>query len=401
MLLLNHFFIYNLGISKRQYDAAVCANKEIDWTCSTCRPKSLFNFTAALHRILAPTSRPRKRVLPLIPLIHAEQMRIAYLSMDELQQPLFVHGHDFPVCLYSQYLLRRFFPDLSTFSTLSTTADGNCLFNAVSILVGGNERLAPELRLRSLIELTNNKEFYLNKHNMFSNTADYDEAVLDCARIGSYSCVWTLCALSTVLKRDIISLYPAINGEEDAAVGILTCDLHPRTREYVDSEPIRILWTRTQPVASGMFWTPNHFVPLTPRALTSELHVELHPTSESTMECKSHSDVMPSEDSPLVQDSEVIPSEDYPQAVSPSEETPQVPNYDVTPSEDCSPPVPNSDVVPSQDTLPVPSEDCPTVPNCELPEPPMIVEAHKGGKRLLFNGFCYVKNKLNAKKTKM
>ena len=33
--------------------------------------------------------------------------------------------------------------------------------------------------------------------------------------------MWTLCALATVLKRDIVSLYPAVNGVDDVAVTIL------------------------------------------------------------------------------------------------------------------------------------------------------------------------------------
>ena len=74
------------------------------------------------------------------------------------------------------------------------------LFNAVSYLLCGQESMAAELRLWTLIELTNNKQFYLAKYGkyVFSGTADYDEAILDCAKEGAYSCIWTLCGLATL-----------------------------------------------------------------------------------------------------------------------------------------------------------------------------------------------------------
>ena len=56
---------------------------------------------------------------------------------------------------------------------------------------------------------------------MFSGTADYDEAIIDCAKEGAYSCIWTLCGLATVVGRDIISVYPAVNGPNDAGAVIL------------------------------------------------------------------------------------------------------------------------------------------------------------------------------------
>ena len=50
----------------------------------------------------------------------------------------------------------------SEIQPIKTTGDGNCLFNAASKSVCGNERMASELRLQTSFELINNQEFYSN-----------------------------------------------------------------------------------------------------------------------------------------------------------------------------------------------------------------------------------------------
>lgn len=96
--------------------------------------------------------------------------------------------------------------------------------------------------------------------------ADYDESIVDCAQVGGHSSIWTLCALATVLSRHIVSVYPPVNGENDAAPGILNVEVAARpTSSFVTAlEPIRILWTRLQRINPRLQWTPNHFVPLVP-----------------------------------------------------------------------------------------------------------------------------------------
>ena len=43
-----------------------------------------------------------------------------------------------------------------------TKGDGNCLFNAASIALCGTEKLSAELRIRTVIELADNLQFYKN-----------------------------------------------------------------------------------------------------------------------------------------------------------------------------------------------------------------------------------------------
>ena len=59
-------------------------------------------------------------------------------------------------------MARSLLPENKTYSAIQpikTTGDGNCLFNAASKSVCGNERMASELRLRTSFELINNQEF--------------------------------------------------------------------------------------------------------------------------------------------------------------------------------------------------------------------------------------------------
>ena len=74
-------------------------------------------------------------------------------------------------------------------------------------------------------------------------------------------------ALSSVLQREIRSVYPAMNGVLDKCVGILNTTLCPRIANKKRSfESIYLMWTRAEgKLESGnefRTWVPNHFVPL-------------------------------------------------------------------------------------------------------------------------------------------
>ena len=44
-----------------------------------------------------------------------------------------------------------------------TRGDGNCLFNALSIAICGNESLSIEIKVRTCIEMSTNQEFYISQ----------------------------------------------------------------------------------------------------------------------------------------------------------------------------------------------------------------------------------------------
>ena len=116
------------------------------------------------------------------------------------------------------------------------------------LLLCGDEHMAMELRLRTLIELACNKQYYLSKElaSVFTSFANYDESVIDCAKVSGYSSIWTMWALSFVLERDIISLYPAANGSGDLANQNLNVTFTPRLKD-VENEVMYIMWSRVNP----------------------------------------------------------------------------------------------------------------------------------------------------------
>ncbi|KAK6171811.1 hypothetical protein SNE40_018238 [Patella caerulea] len=67
--------------------------------------------------------------------------------------------------LSARVLLHRYLPVLQC-NPLKTSGDKNCLFNAVSILLQGDEKLSVALRYLSCLTLIENKQFY-KKHRIF------------------------------------------------------------------------------------------------------------------------------------------------------------------------------------------------------------------------------------------
>ena len=66
-----------------------------------------------------------------------------------------------------------------------TTGDGNCLFNAVSIALTGNEDCAAELRLRTSVEMALNADTYqrcLDYDQLMTHSLSYSASMKDCSR---------------------------------------------------------------------------------------------------------------------------------------------------------------------------------------------------------------------------
>ena len=77
---------------------------------------------------------------------------------------------------------------------------------------------------------------------------------------GAFSSAWTVQAAATVLQRNIVSVYPALNGVLDKIVGILNTTFQPRGK--AKGRTVYILWSSTSFSKTGKTWTPNHFAPL-------------------------------------------------------------------------------------------------------------------------------------------
>ena len=131
----------------------------------------------------------------------------------------------------------------------------------------GDDSLATELRLRTVIELMANFDWYMNEHqhDAFERLCgvSFDEDVRECAVNGGSVSIWAIAGLATVIRRSIVSVYPAVNGTNDPVATILNRTLRPRVSDGSRSA-IFIMWTHSVHHVPGTHWIPNHFVPLVP-----------------------------------------------------------------------------------------------------------------------------------------
>ena len=116
----------------------------------------------------------------------------------------------------------------------------------------------------------------------------YQKEVLSCAKKGTYMGIWQLHQLSSVLQREIISVYPSDRGL-NVRQHLNRC-IRPRCD--ISHEPAAaILWTSTRNKEMTIAqWVPNHFAPLLPvttqpdfvkQDVAVEKHdEELHPEPE-------------------------------------------------------------------------------------------------------------------------
>ncbi|CAF2144359.1 unnamed protein product [Rotaria magnacalcarata] len=129
--------------------------------------------------------------------------------------------------------------DVQNMIPIEVAADGNCLYNSIICLSGNTASTPSELRVRSLIELVKNENFY---HNRFAHiVGPVNEAIKNIARNFSFSELYEIAALSNVLKCNI--------------------QIQHRVQSNLS------IWTHTESEiekrrSNAGNWSPNHFVPL-------------------------------------------------------------------------------------------------------------------------------------------
>jgi hypothetical protein len=93
--------------------------------------------------------------------------------------------------------------------------DGNCLFNAISLVLFGHENASSEIRLKTFFELFDNAAYYERVHVKYfipDVSPPLASAIRQCTQIGSYSCTWTMHTAITLIGKPIKSVYPVVNG---------------------------------------------------------------------------------------------------------------------------------------------------------------------------------------------
>ncbi|XP_068700046.1 uncharacterized protein [Montipora foliosa] len=212
-----------------------------------------------------------------------ECLQSACNSIKDKLPPLVLHEDiDFSsnaVDTYSQRLVPV--TKESAYLALKTTGDGNCFFRAASILAFGHQGKHEEMRLRTVVELATNSEFYLrNKDNerriaaqeqllIQSNEqknvkidrnilkTEFQVDVLTTVSLSTRASDWHLQALGTVLDRQVQSVFPECGtAEAREYYDALFC---PRLYDS-EKDCVTIMWTRTGGDTTPFI--PNHFVPL-------------------------------------------------------------------------------------------------------------------------------------------
>ena len=175
------------------------------------------------------------------------------------------------------------------YKAVKTTGNGNCLYNAVSFALMGDESYAILRRLLVALELDINVSFYAQhpkftyfpsgcchpntvftlcltrrSNDIFHDSAQNRElAVFSEARNASKPKEWSgyfqVSALTVVLARPVFLSYPDCpSWTRDFVHGII----YPRMAKF-SSETVFLLWTREgSDDRPGAWFEPNHFVPL-------------------------------------------------------------------------------------------------------------------------------------------
>ncbi|KAL3889316.1 hypothetical protein ACJMK2_001660 [Sinanodonta woodiana] len=99
--------------------------------------------------------------------------------------------------------------DCPTYRPFLTTGDGNCLFNALSITLGGAESMCCEIKVSTCIEMAYITQNYSRDFMLCSPS--FIEALMNCAKFGAYSSAWTIQAASDVLNCNTNAFYPKVN----------------------------------------------------------------------------------------------------------------------------------------------------------------------------------------------
>ncbi len=176
----------------------------------------------------------------------------------------------------------------SNIQPITPTADGNCLFNAVSRSIWGNEGMAIRLRLLTSLELLKNQHFYSNhpatNHvTSMTKSSIYDAVIFNdrapgrmspvvfnesmkretiiTLKNGAFSGVLQIMGLASAMNCTIQMIYP---DKKHRLYALLNGTFKPRLSS--SSAPvITIMWTNMSgwPNQSYTF-TANHFVPLLP-----------------------------------------------------------------------------------------------------------------------------------------
>ena len=145
---------------------------------------------------------------------------------------------------------------------LKSSADGSCLYNAVSILLCGNESMKHSLRFKAFEYLAQNYDklnsivYRIDPATICSPTVK--ETMKDLASENGWGSHFAIIALSNVIGAPITVLYPAVCKNKISEV--LSKTYNPKSRKNM--KEYKIMWTNMNIDAFNTLQPCNHFVPL-------------------------------------------------------------------------------------------------------------------------------------------
>ncbi|MEW8547997.1 MAG: hypothetical protein AB2693_31215 [Candidatus Thiodiazotropha sp.] len=189
----------------------------------------------------------------------------------------------------SVQILNMFHPVMNTdVYPLQTVGDGNCLYRAASLALTGSQEYHTLLRLKTAIEVIQNRQSYdtKKKHNDFLNgtrivTSDYQKLVKDVVTKNTYAEMAHMYALSASLGFGIHSYYPPqLNSELSSA---FTRDVYGRKIEPGSNCKLSVMWTSAIVPRIPKDFRVNHFVPLVPKQSSVSI-TAVEPTNNAVSE---------------------------------------------------------------------------------------------------------------------
>ncbi|CAF1457668.1 unnamed protein product [Rotaria sp. Silwood1] len=149
-------------------------------------------------------------------------------------------------------------------------ADGNCLYNSIVLLMNDPSVTTSELRVRTIIELVKNENYYQNIYSQYVGPIDI--AIKAMCKNYTYSELYEIVALCNVLQCNIQSVYPKIDFQHYMAI---FNNVFKPVSPIIANCNIASLWShalneKDARETNNGTWSPNHFVPLMSPSIRNE-----------------------------------------------------------------------------------------------------------------------------------
>ncbi|MES9906221.1 MAG: hypothetical protein ABW168_26520, partial [Sedimenticola sp.] len=171
-------------------------------------------------------------------------------------------------------------------------AEGDCLPACGSVFAFATEGHTDEMRVRIIVELATNVDYYLDENNLIKGLTEdvkqtdvktscamysdeyipgvalndttikdiFENEIMKIRKRKSFMGIWQVFGLASVLQMPIYSVYPVLGNPR------VRKHLHRRIEPRVASteDVAVIMWTTTRTDLTNTHWVPNHFVPVLP-----------------------------------------------------------------------------------------------------------------------------------------